>query len=356
MLLLEFGVCCSLQRASRKYSTKIDQYSRHFTTLERSFGSGQKEDWNNNKNMSGRLIILPKKSYCPWNSSNVERVLRDERESAETQAREKSRQEQESSSVRLAALQKRQTTASRSSKEATVSAVNRSRSERERDAQDAQHVNLFAVEEEAHRRQVEQAGDIGSTRRGNKNGNCGIMPLYLGQSAQSDSFYLKSGDSTAKDHDKVPNNPKDARLKSRMDPMKDFCGGQAPSPRAIKEPSKESITTKPPSSRRRYKHRKSCSSSSDSSSSKNTTSEEHADSRRQHGKRSSSSSKKGSRERKKPKTDSSSKNSLEELRRRRAEREEKERTRQEIVIATSEGHNNNRSRYQNQYHPRLSRN
>jgi hypothetical protein len=40
--------------------------------------------------MSGRLIILPKKSYCPWNKSNVERVLRDERQHAEAQEREES--------------------------------------------------------------------------------------------------------------------------------------------------------------------------------------------------------------------------------------------------------------------------
>ena len=29
--------------------------------------------------MSGRLVILPKKTYCPWRPENVERVLRDER-------------------------------------------------------------------------------------------------------------------------------------------------------------------------------------------------------------------------------------------------------------------------------------
>ena len=28
--------------------------------------------------MSGRLVILPKKSYCPWNPKNVARVERDE--------------------------------------------------------------------------------------------------------------------------------------------------------------------------------------------------------------------------------------------------------------------------------------
>eukprot|EP00980_Cylindrotheca_fusiformis_P017574 scaffold5517_cov135-Cylindrotheca_fusiformis.AAC.4 len=29
--------------------------------------------------MSGRLIILPKKSYCPWNPHNVQKVLHDEK-------------------------------------------------------------------------------------------------------------------------------------------------------------------------------------------------------------------------------------------------------------------------------------
>jgi len=33
--------------------------------------------------MSGRLIITGKKSYCPWNAKNIERVLRDERLEAE---------------------------------------------------------------------------------------------------------------------------------------------------------------------------------------------------------------------------------------------------------------------------------
>lgn len=49
--------------------------------------------------MSGRLTILPKKTYCPWKPENVERVLRDERlererlekEAEATRAREQQR-------------------------------------------------------------------------------------------------------------------------------------------------------------------------------------------------------------------------------------------------------------------------
>ena len=33
--------------------------------------------------MSSRLILLPKKSYTPWNAENVARVERDEREAVE---------------------------------------------------------------------------------------------------------------------------------------------------------------------------------------------------------------------------------------------------------------------------------
>jgi len=39
--------------------------------------------------MSGRLILLPKKSYTPWNPQNIERVLRDERIEREKNARDK---------------------------------------------------------------------------------------------------------------------------------------------------------------------------------------------------------------------------------------------------------------------------
>jgi hypothetical protein len=41
--------------------------------------------------MSGRLTILPKKTYCPWKPENVERVLRDERLERERLEREKRR-------------------------------------------------------------------------------------------------------------------------------------------------------------------------------------------------------------------------------------------------------------------------
>ena len=42
--------------------------------------------------MSGRLIILSKKSWHPWRQDNQERVLRDERLHREAQAEEAAKQ------------------------------------------------------------------------------------------------------------------------------------------------------------------------------------------------------------------------------------------------------------------------
>eukprot|EP00986_Skeletonema_menzelii_P007045 scaffold2704_cov162-Skeletonema_menzelii.AAC.5 len=50
--------------------------------------------------MSGRLIITTKKSYCPWNAANVERVLRDERLERERLERQQSEEDQSSSKRR----------------------------------------------------------------------------------------------------------------------------------------------------------------------------------------------------------------------------------------------------------------
>ena len=75
--------------------------------------------------MSGRLIILPKKSYCPWNPENVERVLRDEREHAEKIEQEAKKQKAAESRKRLNALK------NGGSDEASL-----------------EHVNLFQKEEE----------------------------------------------------------------------------------------------------------------------------------------------------------------------------------------------------------------
>eukprot|EP00984_Skeletonema_dohrnii_P030278 scaffold21663_cov148-Skeletonema_dohrnii-CCMP3373.AAC.1 len=49
------------------------------------------------KTLSGRLIITTKKSYCPWNAANVERVLRDERLERERLVRQQQQSEENQS-------------------------------------------------------------------------------------------------------------------------------------------------------------------------------------------------------------------------------------------------------------------
>jgi hypothetical protein len=73
--------------------------------------------------MSGRLVILPKKSYCPWNPKNVARVEHDEAQHRLALQQEEQRHEAVRADQRQAAL--RRTT----------------------DDPDQQHVNLFANEE-----------------------------------------------------------------------------------------------------------------------------------------------------------------------------------------------------------------
>ena len=56
--------------------------------------------------MSGRLIILGKKGYCPWNSKNLSRIRKDEKEHRDAQGREQEKHAQKASMLRLAALKK----------------------------------------------------------------------------------------------------------------------------------------------------------------------------------------------------------------------------------------------------------
>eukprot|EP00536_Pseudo-nitzschia_multiseries_P000327 jgi/Psemu1/282251/fgenesh1_pg.4_\ len=56
--------------------------------------------------MSGRLIILSKKGYCPWNTRNLARIETDEKEHREAQEREAEKHAHISSRARVAALKK----------------------------------------------------------------------------------------------------------------------------------------------------------------------------------------------------------------------------------------------------------
>jgi hypothetical protein len=97
--------------------------------------------------MSGRLVILPKKSYCPWNPQNVERVLRDER-------LERERQQQEEAAITRQPSQRRpwqqlqQELTSTNNTPTSATAIHRD-ANTTANTDESQHYNLFAAEEMA---------------------------------------------------------------------------------------------------------------------------------------------------------------------------------------------------------------
>ena len=76
--------------------------------------------------MSGRLVILPKKSYTPWNAANVERVLRDERIAREKLEKEQGRTQEQNPLL-----------------------ARRDQQKANENSSTPQHVNLFDKEEKA---------------------------------------------------------------------------------------------------------------------------------------------------------------------------------------------------------------
>lgn len=161
--------------------------------------------------MSGRLIILPKKSYCPWNPENVERVLRDEREHAEKIEQEAKKQKAAESRKRLNALK------NGGSDEASL-----------------QHVNLFQKEEE-------EENESYKTKRESVD-----KTFYLGNSIVREKW---KNERNEKKPSLDETTAKEERLKATMDPMNEFVSktDNANTIESIEEQSKQH--------KRRRKHR-----------------------------------------------------------------------------------------------------
>lgn len=283
--------------------------------------------------MSGRLIILPKKSYCPWNQKNVERVLRDEREHAEAQREELKGKAKASSQARLDALKKRK------------------REYQDGDDEDLarrkpQHVNLFSREEEEHRKRAETTFENVHKPRNNA-----ISPLYLGQSVDKDAFYLKRRSTADENHTTNKRQQylqrRDHERKLRNDPMQQFvrssdgAGGEAKkSARKHRTGDVEKADKDAESVRKKPRHDRLNNESEDNNYSIPRRKGRHR--KRDKKQRRFNSGR-----------DKSSSDSIEELRRRRVLREEEERHRQKQLIEDSRSIPF--SAYQNQFHPSLSR-
>ena len=166
--------------------------------------------------MSGRLIILPKKSYCPWSSKNIERVERDEREHLLKEEQKREQEIQDESRTRLIQLKsnKRQ----------------REQQQHPEDNKDQERFSLFLQEEEQHLKKQQEDLLLGTKgqqhqREVNKN-NKNFLASSRGQSTP---FYMTlpsqqqqkdDGDDTTKlDY-------KQTKLKRDMDPMKQFCNDE----------------------------------------------------------------------------------------------------------------------------------
>ena len=253
--------------------------------------------------MSGRLIILPKKSYCPWKPENVEKVLRDERLERERLQQEEAQERQLESTRRLATL-----------KGGTASTI----------PTPDEHVNLFPQEHQSR---------VGEKNPDKK--HVGIMPVRLDSvvQKQDEPFYVRPNRRRDSQHDE--------RTKTRMDPMKAFV-------RPIHTMTSSSVEKKPErhgsveEASRSGKRGRSSRRSSDESLPRRESSRRHDRKRRKRDSSKSSSSTKDTAP-------------IEELRHRRQERERTESQREAAALRRNQKGNDRTRRYQDQFNPGLSR-
>lgn len=253
--------------------------------------------------MSGRLVILPKKSYCPWKRENVERVMRDERlEKERSEKQQQQREEQE-----VVTRKRKRTLESFDEASQELHGGNEI-------LPATGHINLFQEEEDAYLK--------GITPRINVHKQDGIMPVILGQSelnarGANRPFYMR----TRQEFDVLPS--KEDTQKIKLDPMKDFV-----------------------------RHKKEAIGSDNSSAS----SRRHRKKKHKKSKWRSEKKEDGGNDTKRRRRQKNTKlSTLEELRQRRREREEFESKRASMLLQNDHQSDDRRRSYQNQYNPGLSR-
>jgi len=123
--------------------------------------------------MSGRLTILPKKTYCPWKPENIERVLRDER-------LERERIEKESSDVAKHKQQQR-LQHDRSRRDGNGDDIKSS--DIEESSKERGHINLFPEAKQAELQLTHTTSLSNQQQHTNNNGKLdesGVAPIPLG--------------------------------------------------------------------------------------------------------------------------------------------------------------------------------
>ena len=225
--------------------------------------------------MSGRLIILPKKSYTPWNAQNLERVMKDERLHYEKVQKEEEIKRKQSNVERIKVMKKRERrrlqeegeprptsnsgihlvkdendidrilngdnnsassyTSGTGTHISKLAAVDVTETSHEVGQQDLKHVNLFEAEE---RKMIQSKilGTSASKAVGISSTNqkqVGIMPVFLTRDSHvknNASLSLSSSTPPESSYMRRPFYERDDclkknvddKLKSRLDPMSQF--------------------------------------------------------------------------------------------------------------------------------------
>jgi len=161
--------------------------------------------------MSGRLTILPKKTYCPWKPENIERVLRDER-------LERERIEKESANV---AKHKQRLQLQDGRRDGSIRRDGNGDIKSNEESKERGHINLFPEAKEAelrltHTSSLPNQQQQQTNNNGIKVDESGVAPIPLGGNESLNRkvgnvpFYMRSTttatSSTAIGSTKISNN------------------------------------------------------------------------------------------------------------------------------------------------------
>jgi len=206
--------------------------------------------------MSGRLILLPKKSYTPWNAKNIERVLKDERIAQEEEEKERRGIEEIQSRHRIHGM--------KAHKRKLEQQADEDERDKERPEQ-LKHVKLFELEEHHmilkslnEDNQEESKGCSVPRRREYLHRRTVLTPFYLQAQTQPASQLLHARDLTSQDtHTKAYHDPMKMFQQQNASNNSDICirGNQIlPSPSKSDNIQIDKKTFD--NSRKRTKHRK----------------------------------------------------------------------------------------------------
>jgi len=149
--------------------------------------------------MSGRLTILPKKTYCPWKPENIERVLRDER-------LERERIEKESADVAKHKQQQQRLQRQDGTKRDGNRKDGDDTIEEESSSKEKGHINLFPEAKEAELQLTHGTQQQQQQQQHTNNGKVdesGVAPIPLGGNESLNRkvgnvpFYMRSTTTTA---------------------------------------------------------------------------------------------------------------------------------------------------------------